>query len=137
VSAQYSGNSNYVGSTGSYYEAVTTTASKVKLKVSPPTSPGSQVSFKAIVTGVPNSAVPDSSDVPTGTVTFTITDNSGNAVSCDGGNNTVALSDSARAICTVSSGLTSSGSPYAVTATYNGDSTFSSSTSSASVDFSG
>jgi hypothetical protein len=70
-------------------------------------------------------------------VTFTITDMSGDAVSCDGGDNTVALSDSARAICTVSSGLTSRESPYMVTANYNGDGTFRSSTSSASVDVSG
>jgi hypothetical protein len=129
VTAAFSGNGDYASSTGTYYEAVTTTASQVKLKVAAPASSGSPGSFTAVVTGVPNTSVPASSDVPTGTVTFTITDASGNAVSCDGGNNTVTLGGSGRATCSVSSSLVSSGSPYSVTATYNGDDTFSPSTS--------
>jgi hypothetical protein len=127
VTAAFSGNTDNAASTGTYDEAVATAASAVKLKVTPPASSGSPGSLKAVVTGVANTAVPASSGVPTGTVTFTITDSSDNPVSCDGGD-TVAVNATGRAICTISSSLVSGGSPYTATATYNGDDTFSPST---------
>jgi hypothetical protein len=59
--------------------------------------------------------------VPTGSVTFAIADANSNAVSCDGGSNTVALmaaTTGSSADCTIGAGLSAAASPYAVTATY-------------------
>jgi len=123
VSVAYSGGTNFLASTGTFTQDVSKTGSKVALTVTPPSASGSPGSVIATVTGSPASA-----GVPTGTVTFAITGSSG-TVSCDA-SNTVALS-SGHATCTVSSALVLSGSPYRVTATYNGDGNFTTATSAA------
>jgi hypothetical protein len=56
-------------------------------------------------------------------VTFVITSTGGTAPTCNGGD-TVTLTSTASpatATCTISGGLAAVGSPYTVSATYNGD----------------
>ncbi len=78
---------------------------------------GSSLTFRAKVTGVPDSAA-----TPTGTVTFAIEGSSG-PVQCDGLTNTVSMSGGV-ATCKVTSALSASGLPDTAWATYSGDGSF-------------
>jgi large repetitive protein len=84
---------------------------------------GAPVTFTATV-------VP-SSGVPTGSVAFTVTGASSTPYTCTGGDANLVKNPSGPgsvATCTFSAGLDASDSPYAVTAVYSGDSTYSTST---------
>ena len=124
VSVAYSGDANFLTSTGTFAQDISQTGSKVKLTVTPPASSGSPATVTATVTGTPASA-----GTPTGTVTFALTSATGSVVDCDT-SNTSTLS-SGTATCTVTSALVLSGSPYSVVATYNGDGNFTTSSSAA------
>jgi hypothetical protein len=123
VVAAYSGDGTFAGSSGSFTQNVSKAGSKVAVSVTGPTRSGSTATIRATVTGVPSSA-----GTPTGTVAFSVTSEQGAAIACSGGN-TVDLSSSGAASCTIPSALVSSGSPYTVTVAYSGDGNFDSSTS--------
>ncbi len=108
--------SNYVTSTGMLTQAVGqgTTTTTVMSSANPSVT-GQPVTFTAAVTESAPATGPLS-----GSVTFA-------GVTCDGGN-TVPVSGGL-ASCTISSGLTPSGSPYTVTGTYGSDPNFAGSTS--------
>jgi hypothetical protein len=119
VKVTYSGDTDFTTSSGTFTQHVVKATSKVKLTAVAPASSGSDGSVTATVTAKPASA-----GTPTGTVTFAIT--GGTPVTCTGGD-TVSLS-SGSATCNVPTAFVSSGSPYTVTATYNGDGNFLTST---------
>ena len=78
---------------------------------------GSNLTFRAKVSGVPDSAA-----TPTGSVTFAIEGSSG-PVQCDGLTNTLPMSGGV-ATCKVTSALSASGLPDTAWATYSGDNNF-------------
>jgi hypothetical protein len=119
VSASYTDtvDSNYVGSTGSRSEAVNVGVTHTTVTSSSnPAVTGQAVSFVAAVT-----ELAPATGTLTGSVTFA-------GVTCDGGN-TVAVSATGLAQCSVSAGLTEVGSPNLVVGAYAGDPNFRTSTS--------
>ncbi|MFJ6370911.1 Ig-like domain-containing protein, partial [Streptomyces virginiae] len=112
-SANYNGDSCFAGSDGLFDVTVNQAASTVSVTVAPnPSVCGQSVTVCATVTGA-------ASGTPTGTVTFT----------GPGGLNTTVPLDAGGTACVTTSSLTSG----TVTAVYNGDSCFSSSTGTAQV----
>lgn len=117
ITAIYSGDTNYTTSTGSLNQKVNKDAVVEQAVASAnPVKPGASVTFTATV-----AAKAPGSGTPTGTVTFSVTNNQFAQINCTGGN-TVALSGGT-ATCTVNS-LPLKNSPYSVVAAYNGDSNF-------------
>jgi hypothetical protein len=123
VTVAYSGDGNFVTSTGTFTQDISQTGSKSKVAVSAPAGPGSPATMTATVTGVPANA-----GTPTGTVTFAVTSISGAPIACHISNR--ASLSSGTATCTISSALVLAGSPYSVVATYTGDANFTNSASS-------
>jgi large repetitive protein len=120
VTAASGGDANYLSSSGSLSQTVDEQATSTGEVSSVPTSlTGQSVAITANVSYT-------GSVTPTGTVTFTITPSSGLAPQCSGGN-TVTLTGSASAICTLM--LSSVGAPYAIHAEYNGDANYDASSS--------
>jgi hypothetical protein len=120
VIAQYSGDTNFNGSTSNpVIQVVQGTASTTTtLTSSPnPSTPGQAVTFTATVT-----PVPPATGTPTGTVTFNITGPSGTITQ------TVPLPAGSNQASFTTTGLTVAGT-YTATATYNGDTNFGPSTS--------
>lgn len=129
VTATYSGDTNFASSSGMLTKVIhkgptTTTVTSA----SNPTVTGQGVMFTAVV--APSSPA---TGTPTGTVTFAIAGHDGSSFACDGGDMPT-LDGSDMAQCAVSAGLLADDSPYAVTATYSGDTNFATSTGSASQD---
>lgn len=89
---------------------------------------GAAVTIRAAV--IPGSGSTGSLGAPSGTVTYSVTDSAGNAVSCsNGANNAVTISTTATnqgiAKCSIPSGtLMSTASPYRIKATYSGDTNY-------------
>jgi hypothetical protein len=123
VSATYSGDGNFDGSSATFIQRITKSGSRTSLSVTNPTSSGTRGSVTATVSGTAATA-----GTPTGTVVFNVVGSSGPAVQCDGGD-TVTLA-SGTATCVISTALVSSGSPYTVNATYSGDGNFTTSAAS-------
>ncbi|MFE5118958.1 Ig-like domain repeat protein [Streptomyces sp. NPDC056669] len=116
VSATYNGDTNYTASTGTDTQTVGRAATTTTVTSSPdPTVAGQTVTLSATV-----AAVGPGSGTPTGTVTFTYGDGTPAA--------TVPVSGGVATVTHVYAGT--SGSPYAVTATYNGDAGYTTSTGS-------
>jgi hypothetical protein len=114
VAATYSGDANFSGSSTSVQEAVAIRATSTVLTAPSGTqTPGQGFTVTATVHTSP--ATPAAG----GTVTFTLTSHSGPAPVCTGGDTQSLSSDTAS--CALPFGLTAPGSPYTVTATYNGD----------------
>ena len=123
VSVSYSGDADFLPSTGTFTQTISPAASETRITVSPPARSGSPGIVTARVTGDPTSA-----GTPTGSVTFSILGTSGPAVECAAGDTIVLVSGAAT--CHVPTGFVSVGSPYTVSATYHGDGNFTPSTSS-------
>ncbi|MGW7690109.1 Ig-like domain repeat protein [Streptomyces asiaticus] len=114
VSATYNGDTDYTASTGTDTQTVGRAATTATVTSSPdPTVAGQTVTLSATVT-----AVGPGAGTPTGTVTFTYGDGTPTA--------TVPVAGGVATVTHVYAGT--SGSPYAVTATYNGDTGFTTST---------
>ncbi|MCD6141607.1 Ig-like domain repeat protein, partial [Candidatus Bipolaricaulota bacterium] len=121
ISVEYSGDSNFNSSTGTYQQTVNPADTSVTLSSSNnPANVGDPITFTATV-----SVDSPGAGTPTGTVTFTVNDKDGTQVATSTEN----LDNSGAATYDIST-LDASGSPYAVTAEYNGDSNFNASTSS-------
>jgi type II secretory pathway pseudopilin PulG len=124
VTATYSGDSNFLTSSGSQTQTVNKAGSTTTLGSSAnPSVSGQTVAFTASVT-----ANAPGSGTPTGTVTFTIKPAGGGTVNCTT-TNSPSLSNG-QATCVIPNALIASGSPYTVTATYNGDSNYNTSATS-------
>ncbi|HTU37580.1 MAG TPA: Ig-like domain repeat protein [Acidimicrobiales bacterium] len=94
-------------------------ATTTVLTSSVPALTGAPITFTATVT--------HNVQTPTGTVTFTIVGADSSTPVCDGGSDTINLtpaSTGSEAQCSFSAGLFAAASPYQVTASYSGDSTF-------------
>jgi len=92
------------------------------------TTTGHKITISAQVT-VP---VTSNADIPTGTVTFTITGHDSSTVNCEKGN-VKTISASGLAKCKVApESLTAAASPYAIEGVYSGDSNFAGSSGSTS-----
>jgi hypothetical protein len=123
ITAVYSGNSAYTGSTSSVLTQVITNIVTVAASATTVTSSqnpalaGGAVTFTATVSG--------SGGIPTGTVTF-----------LDGGNNlgSSALNNSGAATFSAAA-LSAAGSPHSITAVYSGNSSFAGSVSSVLMQF--
>ncbi len=127
VTATYSGDGTFASSSGMLSKVIhkgptTTTVTSA----SNPTVTGQGVTLTAVV-----APASPATGLPTGTVTFAITGHDGSSFACDGGEMPM-LDGSDMAQCAVSAGLLADDSPYAVTATYSGDTNFETSTGSAS-----
>lgn len=119
VSVTYSGDDNFSTSTTSLTEAVVPqTTTKVTTSTKALTS-GEPVTYTATVTPKPNKK---GEPIPTGNVVFAVLTSSGKSVSCSG-SNTQALS-AGEATCSIPSGLSSTSSPYTITAYYQGSSAY-------------
>jgi large repetitive protein len=116
ISALYSGDEVYATSNDSIGEVVNQDSSSVGLTADNNAAvTGQEVTFTASVSG----AAPGSSNpTPTGTIEF---QNGGTDIP---GCSNVGLDDNGDAQCQIADGLAASGSPYAITATYSGDSNF-------------
>ena len=123
VSVSYSGDADFLPSTGTFTQTISRAASETRITVSPPARSGGPGIVAARVSGDPTSA-----GTPTGSVTFSILGTAGPAVECSGGDTIVLVSGAAT--CNVPTGFVSAGSPYTVSATYTGDGNFTPSTSS-------
>ena len=117
VTATYSGDTSFDGSTGTVTQDVSRAASRTTIAVTSPAASGRPAWITATVVGTPASA-----GTPTGSVTFSIVSASGTAIACSGGN-TVSLRGGT-ATCQVPTALVVAGSPYTVSATYPGDANF-------------
>lgn len=120
VTATYTpADSTFVGSIGTLSKVVhkAPTTTTVTSPTTPPVVTGAPISFVAQV--APNSP---STGVPTGSVTFTVTGESGDMLTCnDAGGNTQMLSNG-EAECDIAAGsVAAADSPYTVTALYAGD----------------
>jgi Big-like domain-containing protein len=128
VTATYSGDSTFAGSMGTLTKAVHPgpTATTVTSTTAPSVT-GQAVSFTAQV--APTSP---STGVPTGSVVFSITGQSGASFTCDDvGGDTQTLSGSDLAQCDIPTGdFLVTGSPYTVSAAYSGDSNYAASSGS-------
>ncbi|WP_167542465.1 Ig-like domain repeat protein, partial [Streptomyces himastatinicus] len=114
ITATYSGDTDFTGSSGTDTQTVEQAATTTGLDLAPnPSVVGQQVTATATVT-----AVPPSAGTPTGTVTFDFGDGSPAT--------TVPLTGGAAGATHTYTGT--AGSPYQVTATYNGDTNFTPST---------
>ncbi|GAA3368941.1 hypothetical protein GCM10017744_086980 [Streptomyces antimycoticus] len=114
VNATYNGDTNHTSSTGTDTQTVNRAATTTTVASSPdPTLAGQTVTLTATVT-----PVGPGSGTPTGTVTFTYGDGAPAA--------TAPVTGGVATVTHVYAGT--SGSPYAVTATYNGDAGYTSST---------
>ncbi len=125
VSAVYSGDSNFVTSTGTIAGGAVISKGRTTTTLtsaSNPTVTGQPVMFTAVV--APNSP---STGMPTGTVTFSITGTGGGSIPCDAGDSQT-LDSSDMATCSVGAGLLAANSTYAVTAFYGGDPNYAHST---------
>ena len=111
------------------YSTIAAAAGKPTTTTLTATSPaytGEPIVFTATVTRGTN--------IPTGSVTFSITGNDGSTPVCDGGSgDVIPVSTPATgpvvAQCSISAGLYAAANDYSVIATYSGDSTFAGSTS--------
>jgi len=108
--------------------AAATTGTNTSVTATPSsTTTGRPVTIKASVTAVTTNAA-----VFTGTVTFSITGSDSSTVNCSGGD-AVTISHSGKATCTVGyEELQAAASPYAISATYSGDTNYGGSTGSTS-----
>jgi hypothetical protein len=114
ITALYAGDSNFGGSQAApLIETVNPDPTTVAITSSdgPPT-------FTATVT-----SNPPGSGIPTGSVTFTVTDSLGATPTCTSGSNTVALVNGA-ASCEIDDGTVMPASTYTVVANYSGDANF-------------
>ena len=112
ITATYSGTLGFQGSSGTLTQTVVSPSSTAVTSSADPSVSGQPVTFTAKVSGT---------GTPTGTVTFTIKDTNNAPYNCSGGTNTIALSGGS-ASCTVAGGqLLAANSPFAVTASYGGD----------------
>jgi hypothetical protein len=119
VTAVYSGDGTFNGSTGSLSANINRGATSTALiSSSNPTVTGQSVTYTATV--APTSP---STGSPTGSVTFAINGTGGGSVACDITGDTVPLSGGS-ASCTISAGLSAKFSPYAVSASYSGDTNY-------------
>ncbi len=127
VNAVYSGDGTFATSMGTLSAKIKRGGTSTQLvSSSNPTVTGQTVTFTATV-GVTSPAT----GTPTGSYTFSISGTGGGNVACDTTGDTVPLSGNS-ADCTISAGLLAQYSPYAVTATYSGDSDFAPSTANLS-----
>ena len=110
VTVTYSGDTNFTGSSTSLVEQVQLGAATVKAKVA---KSGSKVTVTAKVKAPPGGSV------PTGTVTFVVTNKHGTVINCKRGN-IWDLDSSAEATCSLS-GLSAANSPYSVIVVYSGN----------------
>ena len=119
ITAVYGGNLTFNGNTSNAVsQVVSQTATTTALVSSQnPAAPAVTVTFTATVS--------TASGTPTGTVTFT---SDGNPLVCDNGSTSVQPLSGNIATCDTND-LTELGSPHSITAVYNGDTTFSGSTS--------
>ncbi len=125
ITASYSGDDNFTGSTASpVTELVNADATTIAVSASanPPVT-GQGVTYTAVVNPIGPGA-----GTPSGTVTFTVTGPKKPALICTAGN-TVALS-AATASCTIPASKLTAGSSYSVAVSYSGDSDFSASAGS-------
>ncbi|MCQ8187932.1 Ig-like domain repeat protein [Streptomyces rugosispiralis] len=113
VTATYNGDTDYAASTGTDTQTVSRAATTTTVVSAPdPSATGQSVTLTATVGSLSPGA-----GTPTGTVTFSFGDGTGNS--------TVALSGG---VATVNHTYTTrTGSPFSITATYNGDTNFSAS----------
>ncbi|MEU0842691.1 Ig-like domain repeat protein [Streptomyces sp. NPDC005962] len=110
ITATYNGDTNYTASSGTDTQTVGKAATTTTVMSSPdPSAAGQAVTFTATV-----AATAPGAGTPTGTVTFTFGDGTGSASGT--------LSGGVATVSHVFSGT--SGSPFAITATYNGDANF-------------
>ena len=111
VSASYSGDGNYAGSSASASLAIAPRTTRLTVRSSAnPVAPAAQVTFSATLVPANRDPAP-----VTGTVTFSI---GGGTVTCGGGNVAALVDDVAT--CSVPAGALAARSSYAVTATYSG-----------------
>jgi hypothetical protein len=120
VSATYPGGSGVAASSASVTQPVAKGNSRMVIRTRAFVPAGQPATVTALVVGLPRSA-----GTATGSVTFSISsaDGAGQSLTCDGGDS-VALA-SGRATCDIAA-VGPSGSIDTVTATYSGDSTFTS-----------
>ena len=124
VSVSYPGGNGFAPAATTLTQSVSPATSRTRLRITPATTSGGSPSATALVSGQGASA---STSPPTGSVTFSVVSASGQSATCVGGD-AVPIS-SGTATCTLGSGVTQTGSPYTVTATYGGDGNFDPSTS--------
>jgi hypothetical protein len=118
------------GATGSSPTSTSVTARPASTTTAHPLTLSASV---VAVTGVASTIRGVTANVPTGTVTFTITGLHSGTASCKT-SNVVTINHRGKATCHVLAGqLLAHDSPYAVTATYSGDSNFAASTGNTSV----
>jgi large repetitive protein len=110
VTVTYSGDTNFTGSTAGLAEQVQLAVATVKAKIAKSAS-------SATVTA--KVKAPPGGSVPTGTVTFVVTNKHGTVINCKRGN-VWDLDSSAQATCSLS-GLSAANSPYSVTIVYPGN----------------
>ncbi len=124
ITASYGGDANFSGSSATGMLTVAKASSTTTITSSAnPAVNGQPLQFTATVAPVAPAA-----GVPTGSVTFTLSDTAPPAVTCQGGN-TVALSGGT-AVCTIPAGAVVAQSPITVTAAYGGSTAYGASTSS-------
>lgn len=121
VSVSYPGAPGVAASSASVTQPVGKAGSRIRIRTFSVVPSGGSATITAAVLGVPASA-----GTPTGTVTFSLVGASGRSLACVGGD--IAPVTSGVATCATAPAA-SADSPYVVTATYSGDTTFDGSTS--------
>jgi large repetitive protein len=122
VTVVYPGDNGFTAASATLMQPVSPAGSQTWLNFAPAPSSGGSFTITASVWARAPWPQP-----PTGNVTFDVSDASGQAISCQGGN-TVPLS-SGHADCTLGPTAAQAVLPLSVTATYGGDANFNSSMS--------
>lgn len=122
VSVNFPGGNGFTAVTATMAQSVSAAESQTWLNYTPASSSGGAFTITAYVSGQSAWAQP-----PTGTVTFLVSDSSGQTILCQGGD-AVPLSAGA-ATCSLGSASTQAALPLTVTATYGGDGNYESSMS--------
>jgi len=118
ITATYSGDTNFSGSSNTYNQTVNKASSSITLSSS---SPGNTSTVNQTVTFTANIPVPSGSTKLTGQVAFA--DNGAGITGCSAVAVTATSSTNYTATC-ADGALTASGSPHTITANYNNDSNF-------------
>ena len=121
VSVSYPGSAGVAPSSASVTQPVDKANSRVRIRTFGVVPSGGSAAITAVVGGLPASA-----GTPTGTVTFSIVSASGQSLACAAGDTEPVTSGVAT--CATAPAVPTN-SPYVVTATYSGDTTFNGSTS--------
>ena len=122
VFVNFPGGNGFTAASATRTQPVSAAASQTWLNFTPASSSGGSFAITASVSGQTVWAQP-----PTGTVTFVVSDSSGQAIPCQGGD-AVPLSRGT-ATCSLGSAPAQTALPLTVTATYGGDVNFNSSMS--------